>query len=118
STFLNGSIEVHAVIGNEGNTDAGSFFCGIYMGRVAVVRADQDPRLANINIASLPSAEERPLTRSITIPSLYDPGTYYFYIVCDPLGAIGESFRSNNSQVYPSPIQITDEADIDLYVDN
>ena len=29
----------------------------------------------------------------ITVPGLYDPGVYYFYLVCDPLNALQEPFR-------------------------
>lgn len=117
STFLDGTLEIFASIANEGTVDVSSFFCGIYMGRQARVDIVNDPRLTNLNIASLASGQEREITRTITVPSLYDPGVYYLYIVCDPLGALQEPFRSNNEMIYLNPITITDEADIDMYVE-
>jgi hypothetical protein len=117
STFLDGTLSISTRIANEGTVDVASFFCGIYMGRQARVDIVNDPRLANINIASLASGQEREIERTITVPSLYNPGVYYLYIVCDPLGALQEAYRSNNEMLYLNPITITDEADIDMYVD-
>lgn len=117
STFIGGTLDVNAFVANEGTQNVGSFFCGIYMGDSANMRPENDPRLVNLNIPGLAVGEERKITRTITIPGLYQPGTYYFYIVCDPLGTVAESFRSNNSVLFPNPIRITSDADVDLFVD-
>lgn len=114
-TFLNGTLEVSATIANEGTIDVGSFFCGIYLGANPRVNTQADPRLDNINIPALGSEESVVEERLIVVPGLYDPGTYYVYIVCDPQNALQEAFRSNNSYVYLSPIVITDEVDVDIY---
>ncbi len=117
STFIGGTLDVSAFVANEGTQAVGSFFCGIYMGDTANMRPENDPRLVNLNIPGLTVGEERNITRTITIPGLYKPGTYFFYIVCDPLGTVAETFRSNNSVLFPNPIKITGDADVDLFVD-
>jgi hypothetical protein len=117
STFLNGTLEATLDIANEGSLDAGSFFCGIYLAGTPEVNTDLDPRLSNINISGLPSDDERTIVQSITVPGLYDPGSYYMYVVCDPLGALEEPYRSNNQKVYLEEITITDQADIDMFVE-
>lgn len=115
-TFLNGTLEVETTVANEGTTDVGSFFCGIYLGAQPRINTLIDPRLDNINIPTLESGGVRELTRLITVPGLYDPGTYYIYMVCDPENALQEAFRSNNAALNPGPIIVTDEADVDLFV--
>lgn len=115
-TFLNGTLEVETTIANEGTIDVGSFFCGIYLGAQPRINTLVDPRLDNINIPTLESGGVRELTRLITVPGLYDPGTYYIYMVCDPENALQEAFRSNNAALNPGPIIVTDEADVDMYV--
>ncbi|MFW5966739.1 MAG: CARDB domain-containing protein, partial [Persicimonas sp.] len=117
STFLDGSLETQMTLANEGTEDAGSFFCGIYLADEPRVDTDNDERLTNINISSLDSEEEEEIEREFTVPGTNDPGDYYLYVVCDPVGALEEPIRSNNQQVYSEEISITDEADVDLYVD-
>ncbi|RAL23590.1 hypothetical protein DL240_05370 [Lujinxingia litoralis] len=116
NTYLGGNLQVNATIANEGTLDVGSFFCGVYLGREARVNPDNDLRLTNLNITSMASAAEREMSRSITVPGLFAPGVYFPYIICDPLGALDEPFRSNNQNVQLAPVTITDEADIDLFV--
>ncbi len=118
STFLDGTLQASLTVANEGTVDAGSFFCGIYMGSQPAVNTDLDPRLSNINISGLASQDEQTIDQSVTVPGLYDPGTYYMYVVCDPLGALSEPYRSNNQKMYLQPITITDQADVDLYIDS
>ncbi|WP_168211015.1 CARDB domain-containing protein [Persicimonas caeni] len=118
STFLDGTLEATLVVANEGTLDASSFFCGIYLGDEPAVNTDLDPRLSNINISGIDSDTEQTIEQSFVVPALYDPGTYYMYVVCDPLGALSEPYRSNNQKVYLEPVTITDEADVDLYVDS
>jgi hypothetical protein len=118
STFLDGTLEASLTLANEGTLDATSFFCGIYLADEPTVNTDLDPRLSNINVSGLASGAENTITKSFTVPGLYDPGTYYMYVVCDPLGALSEAYRSNNQKVYLDPITITDEADVDLYIDS
>ncbi len=117
STFLNGSLNVTADVANEGTVDVGSFFCGIYLGRNPAVNTQTDPRLTNINIPSLAAGDNTLIDQAVTVPGLYDPGVYYLYMVCDPLNALQEPFRSNNAFIYPTRITITDEADVDLFVE-
>ncbi len=117
STFLNGTLEVEASIENQGTQDVGSFFCAIYLGSEPRIDTQNDPRLENINIPTLASEEVLDIDRPVVVPGLYDPGVYYLYLVCDPTNALQEPFRSNNSSVFPDPITITDEADVDLRVD-
>lgn len=117
NTFIEGSLQIEATIANEGTDDVNSFFCGIYMGPEPRVNIAGDPRLTNINIPSLAAGGVREVSRTFTIPALYDPGIYYFYIVCDPNGALNEPFRGNNQLVQLDAVTITNEADIDLYVD-
>jgi hypothetical protein len=118
STFLDGNLQVTLDLSNEGNTATGSFFCGVYIGDEPQVNTNTDPRLWSINVSDIPAESELdPIIRDETFPSIYDPGTYYFYVVCDPLGAINEQFRSNNQAVFLDPVTVTDEADVDLFAD-
>lgn len=118
STFLEGTLEFELTLANEGNVDLSSFFCGVYLGDDATIDPMTDVRFTNIQIASLASGEERTLNVERLVPGIYDPGTYFLYVVCDPLGNLMEPFRSNNQLLYPNPITITDEADVDLFVDS
>ena len=118
STFLDGTLTIQATIANEGTIDIGTFFCGLYLGRENRVNTDLDQRFSNLIISSLPSGQERIIDEAREIPAIYDPGTYYIYIVCDPLGAIDETFRSNNQAIHPNPVRITDQADVDLYAES
>ncbi len=118
STFLNGTLNMTAEIANEGTVDVGSFFCGIYLGSGPRVDTMNDPRLTNVNVPSLDAGAETSFDQPITIPGLYDPGVYHLYMVCDPLNALMEPFRSNNASIYTTPITITDEADVDMYVES
>ncbi len=118
STFLEGTLEFELTLANEGNVDLSSFFCGVYLGDDATIDPMVDVRFTNIQVAALASGEERTLNVERLVPGIYDPGTYFLYVVCDPLGALSEPFRSNNQLLYPNPITITDEADVDLFVDS
>ncbi|MGM0555624.1 MAG: CARDB domain-containing protein [Myxococcota bacterium] len=119
STFLDGNLQVTLDLANEGNTDTGSFFCGVYIGQEPQVNTNADPRLWSINVSGIPAESDLdPIIRDETFPAIYDPGTYYFYVVCDPLGALNEQFRSNNQSVYLEPVTVTDEADVDLFADS
>ncbi len=115
-TFLNGPLEISATVSNEGTVGVGTFFCGVYLGSAPRVDTNNDPRLANVNIPILDSNASIDIQQSITVPGLYDPGVYYMYMVCDPLNALRESFRSNNASIYLNPITLTDEADVDIFV--
>ncbi|TXD37639.1 hypothetical protein FRC98_08090 [Lujinxingia vulgaris] len=116
STYLGGNLEVGATIANEGTLDVGSFFCGVYLGLEARPNVDNDLRITNVNVAALASGATREVERAVNVPMLVRPGVYYPYIVCDPLGAIEEPFRSNNTALQLDAVNITDEADIDLFV--
>lgn len=118
STFLNGTLEIKTSIENQGTQDVGSFFCAIYLGDDPVVDTQNDPRLENINVPTLASNQTLDVDRSITVPGLYPAGIYYLYLVCDPTNALQEPFRSNNAAIYPNPITVTDEADVDLRIDS
>lgn len=118
STFLNGTLNVTADIANEGTVDVGSFFCGIYLGAGPRIDTNADPRLTNINVPSLDAGESIAIDQPIQVPGLYPPGVYYFYMVCDPLNALQEPFRSNNAFIHPNAITVTDEADVDLFVES
>ncbi len=117
STFLDGPLKITTEIANEGTADVGSFFCGIYLGAGPRVNTQNDPRLSNLNIPALPSGEVINIETDIIIPGLYDPGVYYLYIVCDPLNALQEPFRSNNQLIQLDPITVTDDADVDLFIE-
>ncbi|TXD31913.1 hypothetical protein FRC96_19995 [Lujinxingia vulgaris] len=116
STYLGGNLEVVATIANEGTLDVGSFFCGVYLGLEARANVDNDLRITNINVAALASSATREVERTINVPMLVRPGVYFPYLVCDPLGAIDEPFRSNNTALQLEAVNITDEADIDLFI--
>ncbi|RVU48726.1 hypothetical protein EA187_04660 [Lujinxingia sediminis] len=116
STYLGGNLEVSATIANEGTLDVGSFFCGVYLGLEARPNVDNDSRITNINVAALASGATREVERTVNVPMLVRPGVYFPYVVCDPLGAIEEPFRSNNTALQLDAVNITDEADIDLFV--
>lgn len=115
-TFLGGTLELAATIANEGTDDVSSFFCGIYMNPEPKFEFDTDPQITTVNVLGLEAGEVTEIEREISIPSLYDAGVYYFYIVCDPVGAIDQPFRGNSQAMHLDPIRLTDEADIDLYV--
>jgi hypothetical protein len=118
STFLDGTLELEGQITNEGAENVeGSFVCPVFLGEEPRVRRTQDETFSQINVPSLDSQESTSFSRTVTIPALYDPGTYYIYIVCDASGSIGETFRANNQKIFPDPVEITDQADIDLFVD-
>lgn len=115
-TYLDGVLEVEGVVSNKGTEDVSSFFCGIYMGEQPHIDPQSDPQVSTINIIGLAAGDSQVIDREITIPGVHDPGTYYFYIVCDPVGAIDQPFRGNSQAIHLEPIDVTDEADIDLYV--
>lgn len=117
STYLDGTLNISMSVKNEGTLDSGSFFCGIYTSEQAAVNTNIDPRLTNINISGLAGGAEQEIDKDIIVPGLLNPGDYYLYVVCDPQGAISDPYRSNNQAIYDTPIQVTDEADVDLYVD-
>lgn len=118
STFLDGTLTVQATIANEGTIDVGSFFCSLYLGQDNRINTDLDQRFTNVLISGLKSGEEIVVDEAKEVPSIYDPGTYYIYMVCDPMGALNETFRSNNQAIHPNPVTITDQADVDLTVDS
>lgn len=118
STFLDGTLSVSTSISNEGTNDVGSFFCGIYLGSAPRVNTQVDPRLDNINIPSLAASDTLQIDKDITVPGLFDPGVYYLYIVCDPQNALNEPFRSNNTGINLEPITITDQADVDMFINS
>lgn len=105
-------------LSNQGKSDVGTFFCGLYLGQEARVNLSSDARFASISVPSLQSQKSTMIEQSVTVPGIHDPGTYYIYTVCDPNASIGgETFRSNNQKVHPDPVEITDKANVDLYVD-
>ena len=118
STYLGGTLEMETTIANEGTQDVSSFFCGIYMNTEPRISTSSAPQLSTVNVTGLSAGQEIDIERNITVPAVHDPGTYYLYIVCDPVGAINQPFRGNSQAIHLDPIQITDEADIDLFVDN
>ena len=117
STFLDGIIEVDTVISNVGTEDVSSFFCGIYIDEDPIIDAESGQQVGTLNISALSAGGERHFNEEVTIPPIVDEGTYYFFIVCDPAGAINQPFRGNSQAIDLKPVDITDEADIDLYVD-
>ena len=118
STFLDGTLDLETTIANRGTSDVPSFFCGIYMSPQPVINFGGDPQIQNINLTGLSAGDETHIEDELYIPALHDPGVYYFYIVCDPHGAIDQQYRGNSQAIHLEPITVTDEADIDLYVDS
>ena len=118
STYLGGTLELEAAIANEGTHDVSSFFCGIYINPDPQISIDATLQLSTVNITGLSAGQQIDIERELTVPGVHDPGTYYPYIVCDPVGAINQPFRGNSQAIQLDPIQITDEADIDLFVDH
>jgi hypothetical protein len=122
STFLDGSLQVDLQVANQGKGDIEqSFICGLYLGDDKQVDHMNDPRFSSINITSLASQASTTIERTVTIPAVpgIDPGDYYVYAFCDPNGTLqSESFRSNNSQIHDEPVSITDQANVDLFVDS
>lgn len=116
-TYLDGALEYNLTLANEGTADVSSFLCRVYLGDDARINTLQDQPVDSINITSLASEEERVIEDTITISALFDPGTYYIYVICDPNDLLGEPFRSNNQAIHPNPITITDQADVDVTVD-
>jgi uncharacterized membrane protein len=117
-TFLDGSLTVSMELANQGNTDVGSFFCGLYLGSEPRVNTDADPRFQSVSVAALASGQTTSIERTVTVPGIYDPGTYNIYVVCDPTGSLEETFRTNNQMIYDTPVEVSDQADVDLYVDS
>lgn len=118
STFLDGTLQISGEITNEGTSDVDtSFVCPIYLGEEPRVRRGEDQSFSQLNIPSLDSEESFTFDRTVTIPALYDPGTYYIYVVCDPSGAVNETYRNNNQKIFPDPVEVTDQANVDLFVD-
>ncbi|MEC9443027.1 MAG: CARDB domain-containing protein [Myxococcota bacterium] len=115
-TFLDGALEYELVIANEGTVDVSSFLCRVYLGDQPRVNTLMDQPVDSINITNLASDSERTINDTITISALFDPGTYYMYVICDPNDLLGEPFRSNNQKLHPNPITITDQADVDISI--
>jgi len=115
-TFLDGALEYELEIANEGTVDVSSFLCRVYLGDQPTVNTLMDQPVDSINITNLESDSTRTINDTITISALFDPGTYYMYVICDPNDLLGEPFRSNNQKIYPNPITITDQADVDLSI--
>ena len=121
STFLDGSLQVDMEVANQGQSEVGSFICGLYLGDDQDVDTSNDPRFSTINIASLASQASEQINRSVTVPAVpgIQPGDYYVYAYCDPNGTIqGESRRGNNYQIDREKLTITDQANVDLFVDS
>lgn len=116
-TYLGGNLQLEATIANEGDRDVSSFLCGIYLGAEPRIRLDGDPRMHNINIPGLEAGQISVISRSITVPGVHQPGQYYFYLFCDPNDALLEPYRGNNYFIQTTPVMITDQADIDLFID-
>ncbi len=117
-TFLDGSLTVSMELENQGNTDAGSFFCGLYLGSEPRVDTENDPRFQSVTVSSLASGQTTNIERTVTVPGIYDPGTYNIYVVCDPTGSLDETFRTNNRRIFGTPIEVSDQANVDLFIDS
>ncbi len=117
TTYLDGSLQVTMSVSNQGTDDVGSFVCGLYLGSEQRIDTSSDPRFSSISITSLASDSTTEVDRAVTVPALYDPGTYYIYTYCNPDGGLDEPYRNNNRMIHPEPIEITNEADVDLFVD-
>jgi len=117
STFLDGVLEVDTTVANDGTEDVGSFFCGIYMNEEPTIDIDAGSQIDTLTLVGLDAGEHQQFNEEITVPAVHDPGTYYFFIVCDPSGAIDQPVRSNSQAIDLDAVDVTDEADIDLYVD-
>ncbi|MFB6262023.1 MAG: CARDB domain-containing protein [Bradymonadaceae bacterium] len=117
NTFLGGSLEVSMTVANQGKKDIDSFVCRMYLGREANFDRERDRSFDNVSISSLKSDASRDIQRTLRIPEFYNPGTYHVYTVCDPTGAIpNESYRSNNRKMHPNPVEVTNRANVDLFV--
>ncbi len=117
-TFINGTLEYAVDISNEGTSDVSSFICRVYLAEEPRVDTLRDQPLDSINIPNLASTETRQIVDTVVVNELFDPGTYYSYVLCDPNNTLGEPFRSNNQQIFEQPIQITNQSDVDLFVRN
>lgn len=117
-TFLEGTLSIKLDLANDGNQDVGSFVCGLFLAEQPRINTGADQRVTTINVTRLEKQAALSIERVITVSSLIEPGTYYLYAFCDPNGALGEPIRSNNSRIFPNPITITDEADVDLFIDS
>ncbi len=115
-TFINGSLSYSLDVANEGTSDVASFLCRIYLADEPRVDTLRDQPVDSINIPNLASGGTRQIEDSITVSELFDPGTYYMYVLCDPNDLLGEPFRSNNQSIYPNPLIISRESDVDLSV--
>ena len=116
NTFLDGTLQLDTTISNAGTEDTGNFFCGIYMNEDPEIDTGGVSELTVLNFVNLAAGETDVIDDEFTIPAVHDPGTYYFFIVCDPVGAVDQPVRSNSEAMDYDPVEITDEADIDLYV--
>jgi uncharacterized membrane protein len=117
NTYLDGSLQVSMTVANQGTADVGSFICGLYLGQEQRIDTGTDARFSSISITDLPSEASEEIDRTVTVPAIHDPGTYYIYTVCDPNGGLEESYRNNNREIHPDPVEVTEEADVDLFVD-
>ena len=116
-TFLDGPLEVKMKVTNQGKVDVGTFPCRLYAGEEARVNTNTDQPISTLSITSLKSKASKTIDRTVTIPGLVNPGTYHIYTVCDPNGALEETYRRNNQKIHPKAVEITDRANVDLYVD-
>ena len=114
-TFLQGNLEARLELVNEGTDDVGPFLCRIYISPSPTIDTVRDRAAESLNIQGLKSTERVIFERNILISALFEPGTFYFYVVCDPSDTLKEPFRSNNQSLYPTPILITNQSDVDLY---
>jgi hypothetical protein len=117
TTYLDGSLQASITVSNQGTADVGSFICGLYLGQEQRIDTGVDTRFSSISITDLPSEASEEIDRTVTVPAIHDPGTYYIYTVCDPNGGLEEAYRNNNREIHPEPVDITEEADVDLFVD-
>jgi hypothetical protein len=117
SAFLGGTLQIGATIANEGTLDVSTFFCAVRLSEESRPNPEMSQLLNNVIISSLNSGDEISVMESLDIPGLITPGEYFVSIECDPRAALDETFRSNNTLVYDQRVTITDQADIDMYVD-
>lgn len=113
-TFLDGALSYRIELANEGNVDIASFLCRVYLAEEKRINTLADQPADSINVNNLESEGTKTIEDTITISALFDPGTYYVYVICDPNDLLAEPFRSNNQFIFDSPITITDQADVDL----
>jgi hypothetical protein len=92
------SATVSFTIRNQGDGEALASTTNIRINSNPSIPTVNDPLLASISTPSIPAGGTHPITRSVTIPSGLELGTYYIWVIADVGSTANQSDESNDRE--------------------